>query len=181
MACHGIYRIRAAGVSNGLAITLPPNFENNSFFPAEPGASLGSMVFAFHCSATLNEASEAALTARYGKRANQTPPARSDTRLGNPSKKWETFTQFILHCILNGHDHRDSPEQQGNPMSAQENPGDDWAKSLFLKRCRGRRMLPDDLLPPYQTEEGLVLIDRRSHQDRRKSLATDISNTPGHA
>ena len=66
-------------------------------------------------------------------------------------------------------------------MSAQENPGDDWAKSLFLKRCRGRRMLPDDLLPPYQTKEGLVLIDRRSHQDRRKSLATDISNTPGHA
>jgi len=60
-------------------------------------------------------------------------------------------------------------------MSAQENPGDDWAKSLFLKRRQGRRMLADNLLPPYLTEEGLVLVDRRSHDDRRKPLVADIS------
>lgn len=66
-------------------------------------------------------------------------------------------------------------------MSAPQSPGDDWARSLFLKRRQGRRMAADDVLPPFLTEEGLVLIDRRSHQDRRKSLPTDTSNTPGHA
>jgi hypothetical protein len=66
-------------------------------------------------------------------------------------------------------------------MSAQQSPGDNWAQSLFLKRRQGRRMAADDVLPPFLTEEGLVLIDRRSHQDRRKSLPTDPSNTPGQA
>jgi len=66
-------------------------------------------------------------------------------------------------------------------MSAPQNPGDDWAQSLFLKRRPGRRMKADDLLPPYLTKEGLVLIDRRSHHDRRKSPATDTANLPGHA
>ncbi|TXH01103.1 MAG: hypothetical protein E6R09_07270 [Rhodocyclaceae bacterium] len=66
-------------------------------------------------------------------------------------------------------------------MSAPQTPGDDWAQSLFLKRCQGRRMKADDLPPPYLTKEGLVLIDRRSHQDRRKSPATHTANLPGQA
>jgi hypothetical protein len=69
------------------------------------------------------------------------------------------------------------PKQQGKPMSTPQNPGDDWAQSLFLKRRQGRRMLADNLLPPYLTEEGLVLADRRSHSDRRKSPPLDMSNT----
>jgi hypothetical protein len=46
---------------------------------------------------------------------------------------------------------------------------DDWLQTLFVKRRQGRRILPD-ALPPYSTQEGMVLIDRRSQCDRRKAL-----------
>jgi len=52
----------------------------------------------------------------------------------------------------------------------------DWMADLFLKRARGRRIRADLDQPPYITEEGLVLIDRRSHQDRRKTVDANTSD-----
>lgn len=52
-----------------------------------------------------------------------------------------------------------------------EMPAEDWLQLLFFKRRMGRRMLPESL-PPYSTDEGLVLTDRRSQEDRRKPIGT---------
>lgn len=46
---------------------------------------------------------------------------------------------------------------------------EDWVEVLNLKRSQGRRMQPDGP-PPYMTVDGPILVDRRSHQDRRKAL-----------
>jgi len=54
---------------------------------------------------------------------------------------------------------------------------DDWLQTLFAKRRRGRRMSPD-LLPPYSTGDGLILVDRRSRHDRRMALDQTKSITP---
>jgi hypothetical protein len=62
-------------------------------------------------------------------------------------------------------------------LKAQQNPADDWLQTLFIKRHQGRRMSPDQL-PPYITADGLILIDRRSHLDRRKTLDPKVSTAP---
>ena len=48
---------------------------------------------------------------------------------------------------------------------------DDWLQTLFLKRMQGRRIQPESQ-PPYQTAAGLVLVDRRSHKERRHLLGS---------
>lgn len=57
-------------------------------------------------------------------------------------------------------------------MNLQQIP-DNWSSDLLLKRQQGRRMRPE-LPPPYVTDNGIVMTDRRSHQDRRKSLAAKM-------
>lgn len=57
---------------------------------------------------------------------------------------------------------------------------EDWAQTLVLKRKQGRRIRPETL-PPYLTLDGWVLEDRRSHQDRRKTLDSAAPPNTNHA
>lgn len=52
-------------------------------------------------------------------------------------------------------------------MNLQKVP-EDWARDLLMKRIHGRRVTPD-CQPPYNTTAGVILVDRRSKQDRRRS------------
>jgi len=61
-------------------------------------------------------------------------------------------------------------------MKVRYESADDWLHNLFMKRRQGRRMSPD-ILPPYSTMDGMVLIDRRSRRDRRKALDQKLSTT----
>lgn len=60
-------------------------------------------------------------------------------------------------------------------MSTQHNFSGNRTPSIFLQRSRGRRVRPDNRQPPYLTEEGMVLIDRRSHAERRSPPAAQIA------
>jgi len=60
------------------------------------------------------------------------------------------------------------PNGDGKAPS-REVPAEEWVQSLFFKRRMGRRILPESL-PPYATDEGLILTDRRSQEDRRKPI-----------
>lgn len=46
---------------------------------------------------------------------------------------------------------------------------EDWMQTLAVKQRQGRRIRPE-CQPPYLTMDGPILVDRRSHQDRRKPL-----------
>lgn len=118
---------------------------------------------------------------RTGRQLPGLTPTVSTCTAIPAQRTWEIFTQFVVHSLPNGHNLQNLRKRQDDPMSAQQTHGDNWVQTLFLKRRHGRRMQADDLLPPYLTEEGLVLIDRRSHADRRKPLVTDLANIPGHA
>lgn len=60
-------------------------------------------------------------------------------------------------------------------MNRQQIP-DDWADQLFMKRVQGRRMRAEGP-PPYMTTEGMVMVDRRSHHDRRKSACATAARS----
>jgi len=56
---------------------------------------------------------------------------------------------------------------------------EDWAQTLAQKRMQGRRIRPETP-PPYLTADGWVLVDRRSHRDRRKAIGQGTSGDANH-
>jgi hypothetical protein len=67
--------------------------------------------------------------------------------------------------------------RKATALKVRQKSADDWLQTLFMKRRRGRRM-SSDLLPPYHTDEGLILTDRRSQHDRRRALDQKLPPVP---
>ncbi|MBI1892132.1 MAG: hypothetical protein HYS18_15915 [Burkholderiales bacterium] len=50
------------------------------------------------------------------------------------------------------------------------------ASQFFVARSTADRRAGDRIEPPYFTEEGIVMVDRRESQDRRLQRASESAN-----